>query len=81
MLGALLPSYQLTHGQEGVLGLTQAAGLVIASLSAGPVIDLRGNKLALLLGLFLVAASLFAAPVITACWWSISCSDWAAALW
>ncbi len=62
MLGALLPSYHLTHGQEGVLGLTQAAGLVIASLSAGPVIDLRGNKLALLLGLFLVAASLFAAP-------------------
>jgi len=62
MLGALLPSYHLPHGQEGILGLTQAAGLIIASLSAGPVIDLRGNKLALLLGLFLVAASLFAAP-------------------
>ena len=34
---------------------------MIASLSAGPVIDLRGNKLGLWLGLFLVAASLFAA--------------------
>jgi fucose permease len=62
MLGALLPSYHLSHGQEGILGLTQAAGLIIASLSAGPVIDVRGNKLALLLGLLLVAAALFAAP-------------------
>ena len=62
MLGALLPSYHLTADQNGILGFTQAAGLVIASLSAGPVIDLRGNKLALLLGLFLVAASLFVAP-------------------
>jgi fucose permease len=62
MLGALLPSYSLTPEQQGTLGFAQAAGLIIASLSAGPVIDLRGNKLALLLGLFLVAASLFAAP-------------------
>jgi len=62
MLGALLPSYSLTPEQQGILGFAQAAGLIIASLSAGPVIDLRGNKLALLLGLGLVAASLFAAP-------------------
>jgi len=62
MLGALLPSYSLNPGQQGVLTFVNAAGLVIASLSAGPVIDLRGNKSALLLGLGLVAASLFAAP-------------------
>jgi fucose permease len=62
MLGALLPTYSLTSSQQGVLGTAQALGLVIASLSAGPVIDLRGNKSALVLGLALVAASLFAAP-------------------
>jgi fucose permease len=62
MLGALMPSYHLTDEQNGVLGLAQAAGLVIATLSAGPVIDLRGNKSALLFGLFLVAAALFGAP-------------------
>lgn len=62
MLGALLPSYHLTLGQQGSLGMIQAFGLVIASLSAGPVIDKRGNKSGLIAGLFLVAASLFAAP-------------------
>jgi fucose permease len=62
MLGALLPSYALTAQQQGILTFVNAAGLVIASLAAGPVIDLRGNKLGLLLGLALVAASLFAAP-------------------
>lgn len=62
MLGALLPSYGLTPDQQGNLGLLNALGLVIASLSAGPVIDLKGKKLALVLGLSLVALSLFWAP-------------------
>jgi fucose permease len=62
MLGALLPTYQLTPGQQGTLATVQAIGLVIASLSAGPVIDKRGNKPALVAGLGLVAISLFMAP-------------------
>ena len=62
MLGALLPSYHLTPDQNGTLAMINALGLVIASLSAGPVIDKQGNKPALLAGLFLVTASLFAAP-------------------
>jgi fucose permease len=62
MLGALLPSYSLTPDQSGNLTMINALGLVIASLSAGPVIDKTGNKPALLAGLFLVTASLFAAP-------------------
>jgi fucose permease len=62
MLGALLPSYGLTPEQQGTLGLCQALGLVIASLSAGPICDVKGKKVALVTGLSLVAASLFAAP-------------------
>ncbi len=62
ILGALLPSYPLTPAQQGNLGLAQALGLVVASLSAGPVIDLKGNKLALVTGLSLITAALFAAP-------------------
>jgi fucose permease len=62
MLGALLPTYQLTPGEQGTLATIQAVGLVIASLSAGPVIDKRGNKSALVAGLGLVAISLFMAP-------------------
>ena len=62
MLGALLPSYSLTADQPSTLATVNALGLVIASLSAGPMIDKTGNKPTLLLGLFLVTASLFAAP-------------------
>ena len=62
MLGALLPSYGLTPEQQGSLGLLNALGLVIASLSAGPLIDLKGKKIGLVLGLCLVALSLFWAP-------------------
>jgi fucose permease len=62
MLGALLPSYALSSEQQGTLAMLNALGLVIASLSAGPVIDKTGNKSALVAGLFLVAASLFGAP-------------------
>ncbi len=62
ILGALLPSYGLTAGQQGSLATLYALGLVVASLSAGPIIDIKGNKLALLAGLALVIASLAAAP-------------------
>lgn len=62
MLGALLPSYNLTGSQNGVLGLVQALGLVVASLIAGPVIDVKGKKIALSVGLALVAISLYWAP-------------------
>lgn len=62
VLGALLPSYHLTAPEEGTLALSYAIGLIIATLIAGPMIDIKGNKPALLLGLALVSASLWAAP-------------------
>ncbi len=62
ILGALLPSYALTAGQQGTLATLYALGLVVASLSAGPFIDIKGSKLSLLTGLALIAASLAAAP-------------------
>lgn len=62
VLGALLPSYSLTSGQEAALALSYAIGLIVATLIAGPMIDIKGNKIALIFGLALVSASLFAAP-------------------
>ena len=62
LLGVLLPTYALTLSQQGSLGLAQALGMAISSLSAGPVVDLKGSKAPLLLGLALLAGSLFAAP-------------------
>ena len=62
ILGALLPTYGLSAGQQGWLATLQAIGLVVASLTAGPVVDIKGNKVGLLTGLSLIVASLAAAP-------------------
>ena len=66
LLGALLPTYtSLSPVQRGEIAMAQAIGLVIASLSAGPVVDKRGNKLALVIGLALVSLSAFATPNVS----------------
>jgi len=61
LLGALLPTYPLTPGQRGYVGLANALGLMLASMPAGRLIDSKGNKPALLLGLGLIFAGLSSA--------------------
>jgi fucose permease len=59
MLGTIMPSFTLlTTEQKGTVALAQALGLVISSISVGPLIDLRGKKTALVLGLSLILAAL-----------------------
>jgi fucose permease len=66
MLGTLMPSFtalfQLSGAQNGNIGTAQAIGLVIASVSVGPLIDIRGKKTALLGGLILITAALAGLP-------------------
>ncbi len=66
MLGTILPAlsarFQLTPRQNGNIALAQAIGLVIASLSAGPLIDNQGYKAGMVLGLALIALALFLLP-------------------
>src|SRR5436190_601909 len=62
MLGTLMPTFNLSMEQNGNVALAQAIGLVIASLSAGPIIDNRGKKTALVAGLALISVALFALP-------------------
>jgi fucose permease len=62
MLGTLLPGFRLTPDQSGNVALAQALGLIIASVSVGPLIDSRGKKTALLLGLGLAVVALFLLP-------------------
>jgi fucose permease len=66
MLGTILPDlsakFKLTPKQNGNIALAQALGLVIASVLAGPLIDNSGYKLGLVLGLALIAISLFLLP-------------------
>ncbi len=66
MLGTILPDlskrFNLTPRQNGNIALAQAIGLIIASVSVGPLIDNQGKKLGLVLGLGLVALALFGLP-------------------
>jgi fucose permease len=69
MLGTLLPNlsvkFNLTPEQNGNIAFAQALGLIIASVSVGPLIDNKGKKTGLLMGLFMIAAALFALPNAT----------------
>ncbi len=62
MLGTIMPTFQLTNEQNGNVALAQAIGLIVASLAAGPLIDNKGKKPALLLALALIAIALFLLP-------------------
>lgn len=66
MLGTILPDlasrFRLSPKQMGVIAFAQALGLILASLGVGPLIDDQGKKIALVLGLALIAASLFVLP-------------------
>lgn len=66
MLGTILPELSkrlsLTPEQNGTIAFTQALGLIIASVAVGPLIDNKGKKVGLLLGLALITVSLFLLP-------------------
>lgn len=58
LLGVLMPMYALNPQQQGTLGLAYALGLVAASLSAGPLVDLQGKRVVILMGLGLMGGAL-----------------------
>jgi fucose permease len=63
MLGTINPGlatkFHLDNVQTGYLALAQGVGFVIASVSGGALMDKKGKKIGLLLGLGLESASLF----------------------
>jgi fucose permease len=66
MLGTILPNlsdrFHLTPAQNGSIAFAQALGLIIASLSVGPLLDIEGKKIGIILGLALIAIALYALP-------------------
>lgn len=62
LLGVLIPAYGLDARQQGSLGFAYALGLMISSLLAGPLVDRKGKRVALVLGLSLIIIALIAAP-------------------
>ena len=69
LLGTVLPDlsarFSLGPEREGIVALAQGLGLMVASISAGPLIDNKGKKTGLAVGLSLVAASLFTVPNVS----------------
>jgi fucose permease len=66
MLGTILPDlsarFKLTPKQNGTIAFMQAIGLIIASVAVGPLIDIQGKKLGMVLGLGLITIALFLLP-------------------
>ncbi len=66
MLGTILPDlgarFQLTPKQNGTIAFVQALGLIIASVGVGPLIDMEGKKVGMVLGLAIITLALFLLP-------------------
>jgi len=65
MFGTIMPSWGLTPEQSANIAFAQAIGMIIASLSAGPLADNMGKKVALVLGLALIAMALFGLAMVS----------------
>lgn len=66
MLGTILPElsnrFNLSPSQNGTIAFAQALGLIIASVSVGPLLDDEGKKIGIVLGLALIAIALAVLP-------------------
>src|SRR5215472_3258986 len=60
--GNLNPTLGFSDAQIATIAAWQAVGLVVGSLFVGPLIDLKGKKVALLGGLALICISLWSLP-------------------
>ena len=60
--GTFNPTLGFTDAQIGTIATANAVGLVVASISVGPLIDLKGKKIALVGGLALISISFWLLP-------------------
>jgi fucose permease len=61
--GTFNPTLGFTDSQTGAIAAANAIGLVVASISVGPLIDLKGKKVALVGGLALISTSFWLLPL------------------
>lgn len=64
LMGALLPSLAVNDTQAGHLGSFPLAGILIATLLVGPILDLWGARRILLAALVLIAAPIALMPLL-----------------
>ncbi len=64
LMGSLLPSLQVSYAQAGNLGAFPLAGILVATVLVGPILDLMGAKPVLAVALALISASLALMPAL-----------------
>lgn len=78
MFGTIIPAlakqFALSNSQAGFIFTAQALGMTIASVSVGPLIDNKGKKVGLLLGLGLVAVALYGLANATGYEMTVACA-------
>ena len=78
MFGTIIPAlakqFALSNSQAGFIFTAQALGMTIASVSVGPLIDNKGKKVGLLLGLGLVAVALYSLANATGYEMTVACA-------
>lgn len=65
LMGSLLPTLHVSNARAGGLGSFPLAGILIATILIGPILDKAGAKPALSASLIVIAAALLALPVLT----------------
>ena len=62
LMGSLLPSLHVSYAQAGKLGSFPLAGILVATMLVGPILDTVGAKPALALALVLIAVPVAVIP-------------------
>ncbi len=62
LMGSLLPTLHVSAARAGSLGAFPLAGILVATIAIGPILDKAGAKLALSVSLAMIAAALIAMP-------------------
>lgn len=68
LMGTLLPTLKVSYAHAGNLGSIPLIGILIASVVAGPILDLHGARQLLIIALVLTAGSLILIPSLQVYW-------------
>lgn len=73
LMGAVLPTLHISSRHAINLGSVPLIGILIATIFAGPVLDLHGAKQMMMIALLLIAGSLAALPALRIYWQIVAC--------
>ncbi|HZY62163.1 MAG TPA: MFS transporter [Edaphobacter sp.] len=68
LMGSLLPSLNVSNEHAGSLGSIPLIGILIATVVVGPILDMKGAKQILIIGLLMIAGALVLIPSLRVYW-------------